>query len=115
MVRERDLFRRLKDLKLRVLIDAETHSAAELFASMLQQQGRAVLVGSPSAGVAERISVYNLPGGSRLSVAQAEFYTLNGVPVSKARVRPDVPSDPDWYRAGAQEDPNIRAALRSLD
>lgn len=56
---------------LYVLIDQKTASAAEYFAYTLQAFKKAVIVGRPSAGGANRNEYFDLPAGLRMSISVA--------------------------------------------
>lgn len=73
-----------------VLIDGETASAAEILAAALQEQGRATLVGTRTFGKASVQQLFNLPGGSVLSVTRAFYYTPSGILIEGRGVIPDI-------------------------
>lgn len=112
-IRANKIQEKLEQVPIYVLIDAETRSAAELFASILQDSGRAVIVGGPSAGVAEKVNLFSLPDGSRLILATAEYYSPAGRKLSGAGVQPDLRVDRNWW--SESRDPHIDALLDSLD
>lgn len=56
---------------LYILIDEKTASAAEYFAYTLQAFKKAVVVGRPSAGGANRNAYFDLPAGLRMSISVA--------------------------------------------
>ena len=97
-----------------VLVDANSRSAAELTPAALQEAGRAVVVGAPTAGAVLISQETNLPDGGRLSLSRADFVTAGGVRLEKRGVTPDVaaPLTPEDQRAG--RDPGLDAALAAL-
>lgn len=97
-----------------VLVDANSRSAAELTPAALQEAGRAVVVGAPTAGAVLISQETPLPDGGRLSLSRADFVTQGGVRLEKRGVTPDVdaPLTPEDRRAG--RDPGLDAALAAL-
>jgi C-terminal peptidase prc len=73
-----------------LLIDGQSHSAAEYFATVLQQAGRAVLVGMPTAGNTEGISGFNLADGSLIRLAITTIVLPDGRTLEDIGVQPDV-------------------------
>jgi carboxyl-terminal processing protease len=53
-----------------VLVDAETASAAEIFSAVLQEHGRATIIGRPSAGAVIGADFYALPDGGELELGR---------------------------------------------
>ncbi|WP_309093287.1 S41 family peptidase, partial [Phenylobacterium sp.] len=75
-----------------VLVDAESRSAAELTPAALQEAGRAIVVGEPTAGAVLISQDTRLPDGGRLSLSRADFVTAGGVRLEKRGVTPDLPA-----------------------
>jgi carboxyl-terminal processing protease len=73
-----------------LLTDGASHSAAEYFATALQQSGRAVLVGMPTAGNTEGISGFNLPDGSLIRLAVMTILLPDGSTIEEIGVQPDI-------------------------
>ena len=65
-------------LPIAVLVDGHTASAAEVLAGALQDHDRAVVVGEPTFGKGSVQSIVSLPGGYRLKVTTARWYTPEG-------------------------------------
>jgi len=104
--------------KLRVLIDERTGSAAELLAAALQDLGRALLFGRPTAGSTRSRLSSVLPGGVTFHYAGAsEFRRCDGRPIEGAGVMPDstVVHGRESMARGEYgdpfRDPAVRAAL----
>jgi carboxyl-terminal processing protease len=104
----------LTHLPLIVLIDQRSASYAEVLAAVLQERGRARVVGLPSAGNTETAYGYDFEDGSRLWVAQEGFRLRSGSDLEGSGVQPDVLIDADWTRYSEDEDPYILAALALL-
>ena len=73
-----------------VLIDGASHSAAEYFATAMQQSGRATLVGMPTAGNTEGITGFNLADGSLIRLAVQTLQLPDGSLLEDVGVLPDV-------------------------
>ena len=101
-------------IKVVVLIDRGSASAAEIVAGALQDTGRATLVGDNSFGKGTVQEWQPLPddtGGFRLTVAK--WLTPNRRWIHETGLTPDVPVDPS-APATADEDPVITKALEVL-
>ncbi len=73
-----------------VLTDGSSHSASEYFATAMQQAGRAVLVGMPTAGNTEGISGFSLSDGSLIRLAVMTLELPDGSTLEEVGVIPDV-------------------------
>jgi carboxyl-terminal processing protease len=56
-----------------LLVNRGTAGVAELFAAALQEHGRALLVGTTTAGNARAAGIYALPGASAMELVDSEF------------------------------------------
>lgn len=111
---ESPLRARLANVKVAVLTDEGSSSAAELFAGALQERGRAVVVGSRSAANTEGVSSADLPDGSRLWLADTDVFLLNGRRLGDGGVTPNVPEAANWALIGTPRDPVVRRAAEVL-
>jgi carboxyl-terminal processing protease len=75
---------------LRVLIDGQTASAAELFTAALQHQGRATVVGQPSYGKATGQRAMRWPDGSLRYATVKQYFLPDGAAIEGCGVTPDV-------------------------
>ena len=98
-----------------VLIDAETQSAAEMFAAGLQASGRAVLVGERSAGATLPSAAKELPTGAILQYAFADFVGGDGRQIEGVGVEPNLPVKLTRRQLLAGRDPQLEAALRTIE
>lgn len=73
-----------------VLVDGNSASASEILAGALQDNHRAVVVGSQTFGKALVQSVHSLSDGSGLAVTIAHYYTPKGTDISHKGITPDV-------------------------
>jgi carboxyl-terminal processing protease len=97
-------------IRVVVLTDQGTASAAEIVAGALQARGRAVLVGDRTYGkgvVQEWLQLPNNAGGIHLTVA--DWFTPNHVWIQGKGLQPDIPVSTEGARAGT--DPVLDAAL----
>jgi carboxyl-terminal processing protease len=73
-----------------VLVDGNSASASEILSGALQDNHRAVIVGSQTFGKALVQSVHSLSDGSGLAVTIAHYYTPKGTDISHKGITPDV-------------------------
>ena len=76
-------------LRLAVLVDDRTASAAEIFAGALQDHDRAVIIGLPTYGKGSAQNLYSLDSAGALKLTTARWYTPVGRSISKSRVSAD--------------------------
>jgi carboxyl-terminal processing protease len=97
-----------------ILVDGSTQSAGEMFASGLQEAGRATLVGERSAGNTLPSAIKKLPTGAIFQYGFANYETQTGKQLEGHGITPDltVPlSRRSLLRGG---DPQLSAAIRRL-
>jgi len=80
----------LTDKPLVVIVDGGSASASEILSGALQDQKRAVLVGTQTFGKGLVQSVRGLGDGSGLAVTIAKYLTPNGRDINKHGITPDV-------------------------
>ncbi len=114
----------LTDLPLAVLVDKGSASSSEILTGALQDNERAIVVGSPTFGKALVQSLHPLSDGSGIAVTIAHYYTPKGTDISKKGISPDVEvalskddqerlaNDPDAI--GTIEDPQYAKALELI-
>lgn len=83
-----------------ILVNDGSASAAEIFAGVMRDHHRAVIVGEPTYGKASVQSVYHLPDGAQLKVTIGRYYLPGGESVQRVendwgdvvrgRLKPDV-------------------------
>jgi carboxyl-terminal processing protease len=97
--------------KLAVLIDDASVSASEMFASGLQESGRAVVIGERSAGSTLPSVAKELPTGAILQYAFADFVSAYGKVLEGQGVQPDIAVKLDRRSLLAGRDAQLEAAL----
>jgi len=80
----------LTDKPLVVLVDGGSASASEILSGALQDNKRAVLVGTKTFGKGLVQQVHALGDGSGLAVTIAKYYTPKGTDINHAGIKPDV-------------------------
>jgi carboxyl-terminal processing protease len=107
----------LSRLPLVVLIGTETASFAEIFSGVLQDNGRAYLIGSPTQGNLEIMWSYVFSDGSRAWIAHEAFRPKNHPQQNweQTGLTPDLIIDSNWDEVTLESDPVIQAALAYLD
>jgi len=73
-----------------VLVNEGTASAAEIVAGALQDNGRALIIGTPTFGKASVQTVIPLENGSALKLTTARYYTPNGRSIQAEGIKPDI-------------------------
>lgn len=99
---------------LAVLIDGNSHSAADYFPAAMKVSGRAILVGMPSAGNTEGITGFNLADGSLIRLAVSTLELPDGNTFEGVGIKPDIEVPlGDW---GLREVPDVQlqAAYEAL-
>ncbi len=79
-----------KGLPIVVLVDGRTASAAEILSAALQDQGRAVIVGSATLGKGLVQTIAPLPDGGELFVTWSRVITPAGYPLQGLGVLPQI-------------------------
>lgn len=82
--------RSLTEKPLVVLVDKGSASASEILSGALQDNKRAVLVGSKTFGKGLVQSVRPLEDGSGVAVTIAKYHTPSGKDINKAGIKPDI-------------------------
>lgn len=105
-----------QSVPLVVLVSNNTISYGEVFAGILQDIGRAKLVGQKTQGNVETLRAQILPDGSRALIAQERFEPVRSrANWEKNGVKPNVEAAADWDTFTVEDDPGIAAALKLLD
>ncbi|MEA5500245.1 S41 family peptidase [Limnoraphis robusta Tam1] len=116
--------RALTDKPMVVLIDGGSASASEILSGALQDNERALLVGSKSFGKGLVQSVRGVGNGSGLAVTIAKYFTPDGRDINHEGIQPDVKVDltdaqreqlrKERTKIGTLDDPQFAKALEVL-
>ena len=97
-----------------VLVDDASEAEAEQLAAILQDQGRATIIGQQTAGETHTTNSADLPDGSILQIVSVGFKLPDGSTLEGEGVTPDIEVDEDWLDFPEAEDPDILAAIDYL-
>jgi carboxyl-terminal processing protease len=100
--------------RVAILVDVTTASAAEIFSAVLQEHGRATIVGRKSAGAVLASWFSVLPDGGELQLSREDYVTPKGRRLEGNGVVPDVVSPRTLEDLRAGRDADLDAALRTL-
>ena len=104
-----------QDVPLVVLVGTGTASYGEVFSGVLQDSGRAKLVGQTTLGHVETLYGYNFDDGSDIWIAQETFDPAHSHTNWEGRgIIPDVRAYADWDTFTLATDPSVKAALTLL-
>jgi carboxyl-terminal processing protease len=102
-------------IPLVVLVSKNTVSYGEVFSGVLQDIGRARIVGEATAGRVETLHGHNFSDGSQAWIAEEGFDPLNShVNWQRRGVTPDIEVHADWDTFNFENDPAVAAASRLL-
>jgi carboxyl-terminal processing protease len=97
-----------------ILVDGSTQSAAEMFTSGLQENGRAVVVGQRSAGNTLPSTIMKLPTGALFQYAFANYITSNGHNLEGKGIEPDIKIELSRRNLLTGRDPQLNVAIKKL-
>jgi carboxyl-terminal processing protease len=109
-----DLAPALADVPVVVLVDEGSEAEAEQLAAIMQDQGRATVVGQATAGETHGSNAVNFPDGSLLQIVSFGFKLPDGQTLEGQGVTPDIVVDEDWLAYPEAEDPGLLAAIEAL-
>jgi len=98
-----------------VLVGLDTVSFGEIFSGIMQDQGRAKIVGQTTLGNVETLSGYDFSDGSRAWIAQERFDpAISHADWEQTGIIPDVQAFADWDTFTFEDDPSVKAAIELL-
>jgi carboxyl-terminal processing protease len=100
-----------------VLVGPETASFGEIFAGILRDAGRAVIIGQPTEGNVEILTAFNFNDGSRAWIAYQTFRPMNNPDQDweQTGIIPDIIAANGWDLFSLEQDPPVVAALDYFD
>jgi carboxyl-terminal processing protease len=110
-----ELADRYADMPLVVLVDEDTEADAEQLAAILQDQGRATIVGTQTSGQTHGATSVEFLEGSLLQIVVFGFQLPDGRTLEGEGVSPDVAVEADWLGYREAEDPFLVAALEVIE
>lgn len=107
------------DKPIVVLVNENSASASEILAGALQDNEKALLVGTTTFGKGLVQQTYNLDDGSSVKITVARYYTPDGNYINEKGIEPDVvvemPDPPeDAETAETDQDPQLDRAISEL-
>jgi C-terminal peptidase prc len=104
-----------QSVPLVVMVSEDTVSFGEIFAGVLQDAGRAEIVGETSLGNVEVLHGYNFDDGSQIWLAAETFYSaFSDANWEETGIVPDVQAFAEWDTFYFETDPSIAAAVTLL-
>ena len=94
--------------------ESGTASAAEIFAAVLQDHGRATVIGRPTAGAVLASWFHELPDGGQLQLSREDYLAPKGRRLEGKGLEPDVLVARTLADVRAGVDRDVEAALRAL-
>jgi len=101
----------LKGVKTIVLVDGGSASASEIVAGALVDNGAATLVGQKTFGKGSVQVIDDAPGGGKLKITVAKWYTPSGKNITKEGIKPSVEVELTAEDVNAGRDPQKDKAL----
>ncbi|HEY4136613.1 MAG TPA: S41 family peptidase [Alphaproteobacteria bacterium] len=107
----------IKGLPLVVLINSGSASASEIVAGALQDQHRAILIGTRSFGKGSVQTIIPLPGHGAMRLTTARYYTPSGRSIQALGIDPDIQVEQLRLEAvddnGRPREADLKGALRN--
>lgn len=105
---------KLTKIKLVVLVNGGSASAAEIFAGAIQDAGRGEILGEQTFGKGTVQDVVDLPSGAGLHVTIARWLTPKGKSIDKVGITPDLIVERSEKDIEEEKDPQLEKALEII-
>ena len=102
------------DIPIAVLINGNSASASEIFASALKDYDAAEIVGTTSYGKGIVQQIYSLSDDTSLKITTSEYFTGEGTKIHGIGVVPDVEVEYEYDEANPESDNQLQAAIDIL-
>ena len=99
-------------VKIAILVDGGSASAAEILSGALQENGAATLIGQKTYGKGSVQEVMNVTNDTTLKLTIAKWLTPNGTWISKKGIEPDIPVTITPADTAAKKDVVLNRALQ---
>lgn len=103
-----------KNIKLVVLVNSGSASAAEIVAGAIKDLGRGTLIGEKTFGKGSVQEIEDLGQGAKLRITVAHWYTPKGKNIAKDGISPDIEVKMSEADINANKDPQLDRALEFL-
>jgi carboxyl-terminal processing protease len=98
-----------------VLVSEMTSGQAEAFAGLLQDLGRARIIGNRTSGQLAEFTTVTLPASRlRLQIPSGDYQSVKGKSWRGTGVTPDVLSEASWEDFTAENDLHLKQAVDAL-
>ncbi len=101
-------------LKLAILVDEGSASAAEIFAGALHDHGKATLIGRKTFGKGSVQQIFDVTEDSSLKITIAQWLTPNGISISHEGIAPEIDVEIKREDVEAGRDPQLERAVEFL-
>jgi C-terminal processing protease CtpA/Prc len=103
-----------QEMPLVVLVGLDTVSFGEIFSGVLQDIGRAYIIGETTGGNVETLWGFDYEDGSRVWLARESFRPINHPDVDweETGIVPDLEIRANWDEYSIDTDPAVQAAIR---
>jgi carboxyl-terminal processing protease len=97
-----------------VLADSDTQSGGEIFAKGMQEEGGYKVIGAPTGGCAAAGHMFDLGDGSAIEISTGKVVSGKGADINHVGIQPDQAVDYPVADLAAGRDPQLTAALQTL-
>lgn len=104
-----------QEVPMAVLVSEQTTGQAEAFAGLLQDAGRAQIIGTPTRGLLAQFSPMTLPSSQiQMLIPTGDYVGVKNNSWRGKGVQPNITSDKLWEEFTAEDDPQLKQAIDAL-